>query len=87
MVVRAGAGKECTDDSTDVVHGEDDTSRWVLWSTNAKLLLSTPELIIDIPSPRLAPLVKRSLNARIPLIPILKERVTVHEGGYDNKTS
>ena len=36
VVVRAGAGKECTDHSTDIEYGEDNTSRWGLWSTNIK---------------------------------------------------
>ena len=51
------------------------------------LMSSTPELRIDILFPRLVPLVKRSVYARIPLIPFLKERVAVHEGGYKDKTS
>ena len=36
VVVRAGAGKESADHSTDIVYGEDNPGRWVSWSTNAK---------------------------------------------------
>ena len=50
-------------------------------------MLNTPELSIYILAPRFVPLVKRSMYGRIPLIPILKERVAVHEDGYDDKTS
>ena len=85
MVARAGAGKEGTDHSTDVVYGEDNTGRWQPMPN--LIILNTPELSTDILFPRLAPLVKRSVYARIPLIPILKERVAVHEGGYKDKTS
>ena len=53
----------------------------------ANFILDTPELSTDILFPRLVPLVKRSVYARIPLIPFLKERVAVHEGGYKDKTS
>ena len=51
------------------------------------IILNTPELSTGIPFPRLVPLVKRSVYAGIPLIPILKERVAVYESGYKDKTS
>ena len=50
-------------------------------------ILNTPELSTDILFPRLVPSVKRSVYARIPLIPFLKERVVVHDGRYKNKTN
>jgi hypothetical protein len=35
MVVRAGAGEERTNNTTDVIHGEDNTGSWVSESTSA----------------------------------------------------
>ena len=40
MAVRAGAGKESTDNSTDAVNGEDNTGPWILWWTGVNNIIN-----------------------------------------------
>jgi hypothetical protein len=79
--MRAEPGKERTNNYTNTVH-RDNTSFWILEVNQVPIASG---LNMDIPSPRLVPSVKRSMHACIPLIPVLRDRVMLHEDRRKNR--